>query len=116
MKQWEALKGGLDYTEPDASVTLCGKWSDTVLIVSPRKIHQVYKKAFKPVYAAVREVVERMLKKDNDFGIILCGGSFCNAGYRKTMQDYIAGAQAKASQDDRVRVRYTFLADHDPNW
>lgn len=114
MKQWEKVKGEIDFTERDASITLRSDTSHVV--VTPRKIHQVYKKAFKPVSAAVRNVVERILKTGNDFGIIFCGGSFCNPGYRKTMRDYISGVQAKASQGDRVRVRYTFLADHDPHW
>ncbi|KAK8018919.1 hypothetical protein PG991_008109 [Apiospora marii] len=109
-KQWEEVKGEIDYTEPDASVTLRGKWSNTSLVVTPRKIHQVYKKAFKPVSAAVRSVVERMLQADKDFGIIFSGGSFCNPGYRKTMQGYISGVQAKASQDERVRVRSAAVA------
>ncbi|KAI0416114.1 hypothetical protein F5X98DRAFT_388384 [Xylaria grammica] len=106
---FEQKKRGIDYSAKDLRMVYL-QCSDPHKSVPLRAedIQNAFETAFKDGLALLRTELSRMLGLREDFGVLFCGGSFCNPGLHNVVKTIMAEAKAKGKKMG-ISVTHSFL-------
>lgn len=114
MQRFEEHKWNLDYNSPQSIVFSASNPRHHVTI-RPDVIKQAFIRAFGAGLDVLKEEVTKILGLGRDFAVVLCGGSYCNPGLRKSVTEFMDEIKLRA-QERKLNVKYVFLADFDTHW
>ncbi|RWA13007.1 hypothetical protein EKO27_g2127 [Xylaria grammica] len=106
---FEQKKKGIDYSAKDLRMIYL-QCSDPHKSVPLRAedIQNAFETAFKDGLGLLRTELSRMLRLREDFGVLFCGGSFCNPGLHNVVKTIMAEAKAKGKKMG-ISVTHSFL-------
>lgn len=115
MRHFEEQKWRLDYTVNDAPIILTGTVPEISVRLYPYQVRQAFDEIFQDSFALILQRCKSMINIGKPFVVIFCGGSFCNPGLQREIEELMSTIQGLADEKG-VDFRYSILSDFDHNW
>ncbi|KAI1265525.1 hypothetical protein F5Y18DRAFT_435888 [Xylariaceae sp. FL1019] len=114
LNDFEAKKYTYDYTSKKR-LLLKGRGEGVDVWLDPEHLGAAYREAFHPGLEVLKSEFNRVLEREEDFGVVFAGGSFLDAGLRTEVTAYVREVQEDAKSRGII-VRAVFPADWDLTW
>ncbi|TGJ82504.1 hypothetical protein E0Z10_g6272 [Xylaria hypoxylon] len=114
MTHFEEVKWRLNYTEPK-SLHLMGTTPHITVHLQPHVIRKAFTKAFKKGLQTLVKELNNIRRLKRNFGVVLCGGSYCNPGLKQEVAKLMKKIEICAEAEG-VIMRSFFIADKDTMW